>query len=350
MKNTATSFCSKAVFSWKNTGLALVAATTVLGSPIAQMSAIARPAEAPSLSDVFSNLPAWRGRPVIRAVRREESRFSLAIVQQQITLPNVIARISLKPKHANGYLTEQLIGDFRYKLKTKQKAKFIKGLHVGDRVVVRLFTPDNQFIGYSEFELLSNSTTVSLVVAHRAEEFGIVRTIYGVDANQDFAIDRNAQYYDYFTQITRVQDYRSARVTFFNSIQASVLNFFNLPGLPTPQPTCSYPTSFSSGSFRLVSQTIQAFGSSLTSGLVALPGSIVQIINISQTRVSVYEASTLIVNYQNVSYSGRDREEDDDRKKPKKRKKQHCNQGIGNGREGCDPGRSRPHGGSNDGD
>lgn len=28
--------------------------------------------------------------------------------------------------------------------------------------------------------------------------------------------------------------------------------------------------------------------------------------------------------------------------------KRHCNQGIGNGAEGCDPGNSRPHGGSND--
>jgi hypothetical protein len=30
------------------------------------------------------------------------------------------------------------------------------------------------------------------------------------------------------------------------------------------------------------------------------------------------------------------------------RKKPHCNQGIGNGAEGCDPGNSHPHGGSND--
>ncbi|WP_306557901.1 hypothetical protein [Nostoc sp. 'Peltigera malacea cyanobiont' DB3992] len=28
--------------------------------------------------------------------------------------------------------------------------------------------------------------------------------------------------------------------------------------------------------------------------------------------------------------------------------RRHCNQGIGNGSEGCDPGNSRPHGGSND--
>jgi hypothetical protein len=32
----------------------------------------------------------------------------------------------------------------------------------------------------------------------------------------------------------------------------------------------------------------------------------------------------------------------------KKPTRQHCNQGIGNGAEGCDPGNSRPHGGSND--
>ncbi|MEW6491703.1 MAG: S-layer homology domain-containing protein [Cyanobacteriota bacterium] len=30
------------------------------------------------------------------------------------------------------------------------------------------------------------------------------------------------------------------------------------------------------------------------------------------------------------------------------RRRQNCNQGIGNGAEGCDPGNSRPHGGSND--
>ncbi len=35
-----------------------------------------------------------------------------------------------------------------------------------------------------------------------------------------------------------------------------------------------------------------------------------------------------------------DDDDDDDR--------QNCNQGIGNGAEGCDPGRSQPHGGSND--
>jgi len=38
-------------------------------------------------------------------------------------------------------------------------------------------------------------------------------------------------------------------------------------------------------------------------------------------------------------------EDDDD---DDKRDRRNCNQGIGNGPEGCDPGNSRPHGGSND--
>lgn len=44
--------------------------------------------------------------------------------------------------------------------------------------------------------------------------------------------------------------------------------------------------------------------------------------------------------------AGEVREADErDRAKPRR---QNCNQGIGNGAEGCDPGNSRPHGGSND--
>jgi hypothetical protein len=40
-----------------------------------------------------------------------------------------------------------------------------------------------------------------------------------------------------------------------------------------------------------------------------------------------------------------DDDNDDDKKV---RQRRNCNQGIGNGAEGCDPGNSRPRGGSND--
>lgn len=43
-----------------------------------------------------------------------------------------------------------------------------------------------------------------------------------------------------------------------------------------------------------------------------------------------------------------DDDDDDDGDDDDGRDRQNCNQGIGNGSEGCDPGNSRPHGGSND--
>lgn len=292
------------------------------------------------------------------SIRQEQSRFGLTIVQRSAALKEVIARVSLKPRQANGFLAEQFIGDFKYKLSgKKQKAKFIKGLKAGDRAIVRLFTKDNRFIGYSEFELLASGTAVTLVLPDRPADYGVVRTVYGVDANDDFVLDRNTKVYDYFTQVTQVQDFRQAQVTFLSSVQtlsSSVLRAFSAEGLPALRRTCVYPSSFVSGSYSLVSQVVQAFSSSSATAITALPGQVVQVINISSTtNISTYEVSQLIVNYQQVGVTqgtvirGDDDDNDDDRKP---RKKRNCNQGRGNGSEGCDPGNSRPHGGSNDGD
>ncbi|UBF28907.1 hypothetical protein K9N68_14325 [Kovacikia minuta CCNUW1] len=263
----------------------------------------------------------------------------------------MIARISLKPRRTQGFLAEELIGDFRYKLKGKKhRAKFIKGLYAGDRVIVRLFTPDNRFIGYSEFELLSSNTAVTLVLPERPSAYGIVRTIYGADLNEDYGIDRSAQIYDYYTQVSQVQNYQEARVTFLETVQTSLVNLFNVSGLPNPRPTCSYPNSFRTGSFTLVNQIIRVFSSNLTPALVSFPGQVVQVNNVSTTNISTYEVRQQIVNYQRIGatpgtivYTSDDGWDDD--RKPRKR---NCNQGIGNGSEGCDPGNSHPHGGSND--
>lgn len=273
--------------------------------------------------------------------------FSLAILQKQATLNNVIARVSVRSRTAQGFSSERFLGDFRYKI--NKKARFVKGLKAGDRAIVRLFNTENQFIGYSEFELLSENSAVTLVLPDQPAATRIVRTIYGVDTNQDSTIDSGTQIYDYFTQVSQVtrQSYQSARVTFFSSVQSFNVNAFTLAGLPTPRPTCTYPTSFSSGSFLLVDRSIEVFRSGLSSALIALPGQQVQTINISSTNLSIYDVNQLFVTYQTINnYQGQTVVADDDDKKG--RKKRRCNQGIGNGSEGCDPGNSRPHGGSND--
>jgi hypothetical protein len=266
-----------------------------------------------------------------------QGSFSLAIAQKQASSKKVVARVSVRSRTAQGFAREQFLGDFRYKV--NKKAKFVKGLKSGDRVIVRLFNQENQFIGYSEFELLSENAAVTLVLPDRSSDL-IVRTIYGIDMDQNGAIDSNTQTYDYFTQVSQVtrQSYQNARVTFFSSAQSLNLSSFTLSGLPTPPSNCVYPTSLSSGSFSVVNQSIEVFQSSLSSVFVSAPGQVVQTIDVSSNNVSVYESNQLLTTYQTIGSN------DDDKKGGKRR----CNQGIGNGAEGCDPGNSRPHGGSND--
>jgi hypothetical protein len=268
-----------------------------------------------------------------------QGSFSLAIAQKKAKSSKVVARISVRSRTSQGFTAERFLGDFRYKV--NKKAKFVKGLKSGDRVIVRLFNQENQFIGYSEFELLSENSVVTLVLPDRSSD-RIVRTVYGVDADQNGAIDSNTQIYDYFTQVSQVtnQSYQNSRVTFFSSVQSLNLNSFTLSELPTPRSNCVYPSSFASGAFSRVNQSIEVFQSSLSSVFVASPGQVVQTIDVSSTNVSVYETGQLLTTYQTIGS-----DDDDDDKKGRKRR---CNQGIGNGAEGCDPGNSRPHGGSND--
>jgi hypothetical protein len=56
-------------------------------------------------------------------------------------------------------------------------------------------------------------------------------------------------------------------------------------------------------------------------------------------------SSPYVAGKSKIREAGVVQEADDVRLKPAR---QNCNQGIGNGAEGCDPGNSRPHGGSND--
>ncbi len=287
--------------------------------------------------------------------------FSLYVVQQQPTLPYVIARVSLRAKRSQGYLRERFVGDYRYKIKDKgkgkkyKKAKFIRGLNPGDIVTVRLFDHRNVFIGYSQFELLSENCVVNLVLNNDSNR-SIVRTVYGVDANQDDTIDRGTQVYDYFTQVTQTnsQSYTNSLVTFLTNSQGINLSSFNIPGLPAPSSNFIYPNVFQAGAFSIVSQTIRVFSSNLGPALIARPGQLVQIIDISSSNNAIYEVSQQIINYSKVgvtqgSTNNRDDDDDDDDDDDKKgRSRRNCNQGIGNGSEGCDPGNSSPRGGSND--
>jgi hypothetical protein len=290
----------------------------------------------------------------------QSQSFSLAIAQATKQSKQVIARVSLKESHQRGFLAERFLGDFRYKLHhKKQQANFINGVKAGDRVVVRLFDKKGEFIGYSEFEVQAKNSLVTLVMGEADASFGVVRTIHGIDADFDNRIDARSSTYDYFSQVTKTQSWQSSQVTFFSSAQGINLSDFTIGDLPRPDTNCRLPNSLSQGQFSLVNQVFSAFDRNLARILTTVPGQLVQIVDVSTISIATYEVRQLLTEYasvrerQDVVYQVEQR--DHDRVKPHKSKhhkqsKKSCNQGRGNGSEGCDPGKSRPHGGSNDGD
>jgi len=331
----------------------------------------------------------------------ESSQFRLAIRQSQPNLDGVIARISLRQRYSESFVQERLIGDFRYRI--NEEAQFVEGLTAGDRVVVRLFDLQNRFIGYSEFEVLAGQSIVNLVLSDQTGRDGLVRTVYGYDRNNDNRIDTNTSYYDYFTQVRNVRNVRNSSVTYFrttNNINVSRFQSGSLPNLS--QGRCTYPSSFQSGSFATANRRVRAFSSSLSQDFFATPSTSQTIFVASSSSYQVRQMiSSYSYEYVTISngginticdlgcsgnddddyeynddddndddddddygyddndddndddddHRGRDRDRDRDRDRGRGRdrdRRQNCNQGIGNGAEGCDPGNSRPRGGSND--
>ncbi|MFS0513221.1 S-layer homology domain-containing protein [Nostoc sp. UIC 10607] len=228
------------------------------------------------------------------SAKGKKTGFSLAIWEPSGNLSEVIARISVKSKGGKGYLKERFLGDYKYKI--KQKAKFAKGLKASDRIVVRLYDVQNRFIGYSEFECLSANTTVNLVLSAKPTEYQVVRTVYGVDADQNGTIDAGTTTYDYFTQVS------DQRVSFLSSSQTFQGSQFQVEGLSKIAATSVYPVSFTQGEYALVRQSfVSVFSSDLAEALQATPGSLVQVIEVSDN--SSYDISQMLMNYRQVGMS-----------------------------------------------
>ena len=315
---------------------------------------VTQPAAQTSNGTLVTTVTSQQPVTTARTQTLNPGHFSLAIRQSHVTYPDVIARISLKPKRGDRFLEERCIGDFRYRM--NERATFIQGLEAGDRVAVRLFSPQHRLIGYSEFELLSNFAAVNLILPNQvinSDDERVIRTVYGIDANQNGDIDSSSRVYDFFTRLIG-SNYQTTRVTFLPSTQGIDARLFAVRGLPEPPSTCAYTNSFINGSFSLVSRTFSIFRSALAPALVALPGQVVQTTNISTNSVSTYEVNRLITAHERVGisegaivviendgefgydyeYDDDEYEYDDDDDDDNGVGRRHCNQGIGNGPEG----------------
>ena len=225
--------------------------------------------------------------PVLNPLR---GHFSLAILQDRPQLSQVIARVTLKSRRANGYLAERFAGDYLYPI--NKKAQFIRGLNPSDRIVVRLFTPQDRLIGYSEFELLEDNAAVSIVLPEDSNLYGTVRTIVGIDADRNGVIDRGVPVYDYFSQLIDRAD--RPTVTFQPSIQDFELRAFNFPGLQTPPRNAIYPPTMSRG---FVDRDLEFNPDDLDSTITALPRQLVQPVNVDFRGTSVYDVTRQILNF-----------------------------------------------------
>ncbi len=325
----------------------------------------------------FTEIAQASSTQIVRAVEREvttvtasntqtqSSSFNLAIAQATKKSKQVVARVSLKERQQRGFSAERFLGDFRYKLhQKKQQINFINGVKTGDRVVVRLFDKKGEFIGYSEFEVQAKNSLVTLVMGDQNESFGVVRTVHGIDADFDNRMDARSLTYDYFTQVTKTQSWQSAQVAFFKSAQGINLSDFTIADLPRPERNCRLPNTLSQGQFSLLNQVFSAFGRNLASIMTAMPGQLVQVVDVSTVSIATYEVSQLLTQYASVTGS-RDvvYQRDDDRvksKKPKpgKSEQKSCNQAQGDDDDDdddddskkCDRGKSRSQGERDDDD
>jgi len=218
--------------------------------------------------------------------------FSLAVWQPSGQLSNVIARMSVKPRRDTGYAAERYIGDFRYKL--KQRVKFTKGLNPGDRVMVRLYDTQNRLIGFSAFEALSENSVVNLILPARPNEVRVVRTVQGIDADEDGNIDAGTEVYDNFSQVSGTGNQQ--RVTFLTNLSNIQTTGFQVEGLPAPSTTSVYTSSFSSGEYSVTRESMSLFSSDMPAVLSSVPGRLTPVTNVA----SSYDISQLLAKYRDI--------------------------------------------------
>jgi hypothetical protein len=236
------------------------------------------------------------------AQNSQRGQFNLAVMQNRPLLPRLVMRVSLKSKSDNGYLGERFIGDFLSTI--NQRVTFKRGSKPGDRVVVRLIDLQNRLIGYSEFELLEENVAVSLILPNLPSNYGQLRTVFGIDKDQNGEIDRGraSSAYSYFTQVSLDpgEKLAKAKAKFLADVTDILPNQFNLANLPAliHNPAyVNYPSSFTTGSFALANRTVDVFTQELPSTLIAIPGKLAPFLYVNAQR-----SQTIDVNRQMLLY------------------------------------------------
>ncbi len=227
--------------------------------------------------------------------------FSLAILQNQPRLSQVIARISIRSKRSNGFLVERFVGDYRFNI--NQRATFIRGLNPGDRLIVRLFDLNNRPLGYSEVQLLKNFSTISLILPSDPLAYGTIRTVCGIDSQRIGKIDRNVRVYDYFTQIQTTTVLTQTVARFLTTSQGIPIGLFNVAGLPQATNQSTYTNAFAKGDYSLINRTISVFTQDMPPVMQVLPGQLASVIPITNSQ-STFDVVRKILDFKDLRPNG----------------------------------------------
>lgn len=231
--------------------------------------------------------------------RQERSSFRLMLAQNTQKMRKVVARLALKEQTQPGFKPERFLGDYRYELSRRQQhSMLIDGLRAGDRVVVRLFDQQDRFIGYSEFEVQRQHSLVTLVVGDQ-RSLGVVRTIQGIDRDDDGQFDTRQATYDYFTQVSRTSDWRQAQVRFLRTSRGIYVSDLAHSLSPRPAYDCVTPVAFNRD--RLLDRSLYAFDRRLSRQITSRPGHVVQVVDLYQGDRARYEVKQLFRDYESAS-------------------------------------------------
>jgi hypothetical protein len=184
-----------------------------------------------ALASGIGVLPVQASQTVLAEV--PTSRFTLAIPPESKAFGPITAKVLVKDQVSASLVSSRWLDDLKYKFKDKkQEVKSIKGVNPGDLVIVKLFDKNDRFIGHTQFQVQAQNTHVTVVASDQLPNFGILRTVYGVDGDQDQRIDSDAITYDYFTLIADSATWQESEVTYLNVSQGIDLSEFDRVGLP----------------------------------------------------------------------------------------------------------------------
>ncbi|MCS6960579.1 MAG: hypothetical protein RMK91_11090 [Pseudanabaenaceae cyanobacterium SKYGB_i_bin29] len=233
--------------------------------------------------------------PLRQRLLTNRGNFILSIRQNNPQLKEVIVRIAWQRKRNNVYMPERFVGDFVFPI--NQRAKFIRGIEPFERITIRLFDPENRFLGYTEFEGLDDNAAVSVILPANPQFYGSLRTVLGEDSDQNGVIDSDAFVYDFLSSVKTMPDTprENIEVIFPPNGQEIDRSLFAIADLPPMPDIPEFPDNFYEPLFS--PRSTLPFRPGSEAPLLTTPGRVNPLIPVHPDGRSIFDVPQEILKY-----------------------------------------------------